>query len=92
MLEFSNLNVNLSAEKLEALIVVLVLTVKLLARESGDEVGRIDAGTSTPDYPLSDVVARLADGEELIGFAGQYDRGNITGLSAIVWKPQPDAK
>ena len=86
MLEFSNLNVNLSAEKLEALIGVLVRTVKLLARENGDEVGRIDAGTSTPDYPLSDVVACLADGEELIGFAGETG-WNIYELSAVVLKP-----
>ena len=55
-------------------------------RENGDEVGRIDTGDR--DYPLSDVVTRLADGEELIGFAGQYARGYIGGLSAVVWKPK----
>ena len=61
----------------------------IFKRENGDEVGRIDTGDR--GYPLSDVVTRLADGEELIGFAGQIS-GDIDGLSAVVWKPQPDAK
>ena len=61
----------------------------IFKRENGDEVGRIDTGDRS--NPLSDVVTRLADGEELIGFAGQIG-GNIYGLSAVVWKPQPDAK
>ena len=61
----------------------------IFKRENGDEVGRIDTGES--GYPLSDVVTRLADGEELIGFACQTGR-DIVGLSAVVWKPQPDAK
>ena len=60
----------------------------IFKRENGDEVGRIQA---SDDIPLSDVVTRLADGEELIGFAGQID-DLIYGLSAVVWKPQPDAK
>ena len=41
----------------------------IFKRENGDEVGRIDTGEKA--NPLSDVVTRLADGEELIGFAGQ---------------------
>ena len=57
----------------------------IFKRENGDEVGRIDTGSRYE--PLSDVVTRLADGEELIGFAGQVD-GFIWGLSAVVWKPK----
>ena len=41
----------------------------IFKRENGDEVGRIDTGGRYA--PLSRVVTRLADGEELIGFAGQ---------------------
>ena len=59
----------------------------IFKRENGDEVGRIDTGDR--DCQLSDVVTRLADGEELIGFAGQTDHdGDIVGLSAVVWKPK----
>ena len=56
-----------------------------LQARAGDEVGRIDKGDR---IPLSSVVTRLADGEELIGFAGKYDGCDITGLSAVVWKPK----
>ena len=56
----------------------------IFKRENGDEVGRIQANDSNP---LSDVVTRLADGEELIGFACQYDNEDILGLSAVVWRP-----
>ena len=59
----------------------------IFKRENGDEVGRIDTGDKI--WPLSDVVTRLADGEKLIGFAGQYGfYGDIVGLRAVVWKPK----
>ena len=58
----------------------------IFKRENGDEVGRIDTGDGKY-WSLSDVVTRLADGEELVGFSGEHDGYDIIGLRAVVWKP-----